>query len=316
MTQPRIDILLATYNGERYVGALLDSLLAQTYKNIRILVRDDGSTDGTLRVIESYEKQHPEKIEFLRHTENLGCNGNFSKLLEHAPSDYMMFSDQDDIWLPGKVEAAFEKLQALERSHSKETPLLVHGDLKVVDGDLKEISPSFWEYSKLYPKTTSTLNRLLVQNVVTGCTVLINRPLAQLALPIPSDCLQHDWWLALVAAGLGEIGIVEEPHILYRQHGGNSVGARPCSASHYVKKKFTTPRSADIEYKRRNLQQALLYRERYHEHLSLKNQSLVAAYCAAYQGSYVKRIYLMFKHGFFKNGFMRNLVGIIPRRLF
>ena len=149
----------------------------------------------------------------------------FGELLEDSDADYMALCDQDDVWLPGRIAKPLERVRAVEREQGAATPILAHTDLAVVDENLDTIAPSFWAYRHLDPYRGSELNRLLVQNVVTGCTTIINRALARLACPIPESIPMHDWWLALVASAFGRIETVPEATVLYRQHGNNSVGA-------------------------------------------------------------------------------------------
>ena len=228
MTDSRgIDILLATYNGEVFLEAQLNSILKQTHEDWRLIVRDDGSMDGTREILESYRARFPNKVVVVEDREgNLGLVQNFSRLMEHASADYAVFCDQDDVWMPDKLELTLAKMRDLEREHGAHTPLLVFTDLSVVDQDLQVIHPSFWRYQGVRPQRCNTLNRLLLDNVVTGCTAMMNRPLIQKSVPIPPQAIFHDWWVALVAAASGFSGYVARPTVLYRQHGQNLIGAR------------------------------------------------------------------------------------------
>ena len=224
MNEP-VDILLATYQGARYLDDQLKSILAQTYSQFHLWIRDDGSNDGTQEILQKWKQLYHDKITIVPTAERLGIKKNFSELMKHSRASYIMFADQDDIWLPFKVEACLNRLKTMERQYGSHLALVVHTDLKVVDQDLKEISPSFWHYSKLRPDLIS-LNRLLPQNVLTGCTMFMNRALVDLAGPIPEAAIMHDWWIALVAACFGHIGVLNQPTILYRQHSTNDTGAK------------------------------------------------------------------------------------------
>lgn len=224
---PTVDILLATWNGERYLAQQIDSILAQTYPHWRLVIRDDGSTDRTLDIVRRYISENPDRMALMEDREpGLGACGNFARLMGHADADYVMFSDQDDVWLPHKTERLLEAIRRLEEQHGQEIPLLVHSDLKVVGADLGEWHPSFMKYQALDSRFGRSLNRLLIQNVVTGCASLCNKRLIELARPVPEAARMHDWWLALVAAALGKIGFVDEPTVLYRQHDSNTLGAK------------------------------------------------------------------------------------------
>lgn len=225
----KIEILMAVYNGQRYIQEQIESILSQTYQNTRLIIRDNCSEDKTRVIIEDFMRKHPGRISLIASPANVGVLGNFSALLDQAKANYVMFSDHDDIWLPKKVEITLNKMKVLEEKHGSGKPLIVHTDLAVVDKDLKIIHPSFWEYSRLKPMQQLTLPKLLLQNQVTGCTMMINKTLVDLARPIPGEVVMHDWWLSLCAAAFGSIEAVNEPTILYRQHGKNDTGAKKFS---------------------------------------------------------------------------------------
>ena len=142
-----VQILLSTYNGERYLGALLDSILAQTYQDWNLLIRDDGSSDGTMSVIQDYISKDS-RITLLPSKENVGVISSFELLLKSSSAPYLLFCDQDDVWLPKKVDILYSCMLDEERNFPGK-PLLVHSDLLVVDADLNIISNSFWEYSNI-----------------------------------------------------------------------------------------------------------------------------------------------------------------------
>ncbi len=228
----RVCILLSTYNGEKYLSQQLESLYAQTYKDTTIIARDDGSRDKTRAILQEYG------VKVLDDRVNVGVVGSFSKLLTNAirtsDCEYFMFCDQDDVWLEDKVEKTLHKMRQMQERHPK-TPLLVHSDLEVVDENLQPICESFWRYEGIDP-ATNDFSRLLMQNTVTGCTMMMSRDLAKLSSPIPEGVAVHDWWLALVASKFGRIGFIREPLMRYRQHGKNSVGAQQFSILQVLQK--------------------------------------------------------------------------------
>lgn len=234
-----IDILLSTYQGEKYLDELLASIINQTYQDWLLCVRDDGSTDGTMSILNTYQIKYPGKIKIISHPKgNIGIVRSFEELLQASSSEYIMFCDQDDVWLPNKVELTLHKMQHLESAHSA-LPLLVHTDLTVVDSDLQVISPSFWNFSKLDQCLLSrNFNYLGVCNGVTGCTAMINRPAKESALPFPATARMHDAWIALCVAKNGKIDYVDESTILYRQHAKNVIGAQTIERVNYIKSKF------------------------------------------------------------------------------
>lgn len=220
-----IEVVLPTYNGTAFLEQQVESIAAQSLRPQRLLLRDDGSSDGTLSLISCLQERYGDWLQVLPADGNLGCTANVSRLLEATSAAYVALADQDDLWLPQKLEQALALMQQLERHHGAATPLLVHSDLELVDEFGAPLGCSYLQRQRLDPQRMALVD-LALTNVVTGCTALLNRALLRQALPIPSEALMHDWWLALVASGCGQIALVEPPGVLYRQHGGNVLGAR------------------------------------------------------------------------------------------
>lgn len=242
MKEPSVDILLGAYNGEKYIQAQIESVLNQSHKNLRLIIRDDCSQDSTLEIIKKWKESHPEKIVIIPSEDRQGAKGNFSALMRHAQSPYVMFCDQDDVWMEGKVSKSMALMQRMEEQYGTVQPCLVHTDLKVVDQDLRPVSDSFWQYARLFPRQGGGFTRILMQNVVTGCTALMNRSLFDLMQKIPPEALMHDWWAALVASAFGRIGALPEPTVLYRQHAKNVLGAQKFGTAAHIKKAWKTLR--------------------------------------------------------------------------
>ncbi|XKH59408.1 glycosyltransferase family 2 protein [Halomonas sediminis] len=234
--QPEIEILLATWNGERYLKEQLDSLLAQTNTSWQLIAHDDGSSDATLDILHTYQRQYPERIQVLEDGQRFGnACGNFAHLLKHAQAPYVMFCDQDDIWLPFKVEVTLNAMQA-EEAKCPSVPILVHTDLQVVDAQGNKLASSFFDAQQL-PREYRSLLDAAVLNRVTGCTVMLNQAAIDEGTPIPRQALMHDWWLACrtLQAG-GKVVFVNQPTMGYRQHGGNVIGAKAIGVSYYAKR--------------------------------------------------------------------------------
>ncbi|WP_111608877.1 MULTISPECIES: glycosyltransferase family 2 protein [Marinomonas] len=221
-----IQILLATYNGAKYLEAQLDSLLSQTYTDWTLIAHDDGSTDKTCDILRAYQSQYPDIIEILEDGVTFGCaRDNFTYLLEASTAEYVMFCDQDDVWLPEKIAKTFYTMQQLEGLH-KGLPIVVHTDLMVVDESLGSIAPSMFDYQGLN-RSIDGLLQILAKNTVTGCTMMINRRAISSALPMSACAVMHDWWIAAnVIKQQGVIGFIDESLIQYRQHSSNSVGTK------------------------------------------------------------------------------------------
>ena len=228
---PMVLVLLATYNGEPFLREQIDSILHQSYAPLRVLARDDGSRDGTVPILEEYERRFPERFAVLPKSEPSGAaKGNFLRLIEAALAqseswDYLAFADQDDVWLPEKLDVSVAAMKRLAAQHTGETPLLVFTDLRVVDEQLQTIYASMWAEQRLHPENMQHFARVVAQNVVTGCTALINRPLAHRMRFMPPEAAMHDWWMAALASGFGDSAAVAMQTVLYRQHGSNVAGA-------------------------------------------------------------------------------------------
>lgn len=232
---PKIAILLPTFNGEKYLAAQLDSILQQNKQNFVMVMRDDCSTDRSRQILEQYSHTHPKLVHLLAADgKNLGASGSFSFLIEYTLANksllgldpaYLMFCDQDDIWHPDKLKLELEKMHLIESQWGQETPVLIHSDLSVVSESGALVAKSLLQYQALNPYKTK-LGQLLISNTVTGCTALINEALARKSLPIASQAVMHDWWLALVAASFGKLDYIPQQLVSYRQHANNTIGAK------------------------------------------------------------------------------------------
>ncbi|MFJ8067874.1 glycosyltransferase family 2 protein [Peribacillus sp. NPDC096447] len=301
----RIDILLATYNGQDYIDEQIKSLFLQTYDNWRLIIRDDGSTDSTINIINEYVKEYPEKISVIRDQDrNLGPARNFSRLLNNSLADYIMFCDQDDFWKPKKIEMSLEKMGYLEKKYSKKVPILVHTDLEVVDGNLNQLSESMFKYQQLNSENKK-LNQLLTQNNVTGCTLMINKSLANICKPMPEDIIMHDWWLALNASAFGEIGFVNYSTIKYRQHGKNEVGAKGYSVSYFANKLKDLNKVCKSVTK--GINQAEIFYKLNKDNLSNDQLHLLEKFIELPQKNRLRRLVSVYKNKITKQGIIRNL---------
>ena len=302
-----IDIVLATFNGERYIHEQLESLLAQSYPDFKIRISDDGSSDGTLSVVSDYQFRYPGKIVLMNSPGGLGPCGNFFHMLKESPADYVFFSDQDDVWDTDKVRLSLNAMRFLEEKHGNDVPLLIHTDLRVVDADLNLISSSFFEFQRLNSWQTS-LRDLLLQNVVTGCTVVMNRSLIRKALPFPDDVVMHDWWLALVASAFGHIHYVDSPTLSYRQHSYNQIGAKGWSPKYLLNRLAQlSDRTLAAELGRPVIRQAKVFGNRYQKELSLTDLNLVNQVVGLEDCPGVLRVVTAAKIGLRKHGFLRTV---------
>jgi len=304
-----VDILMACYNGENFLAEQLQSLFNQTHQHFTLLIRDDGSTDNTLTIIEQFSRKYPKKIQVVPSNRRLGVKGNFSELMKASQADYVMFSDQDDIWMAEKIEKSLEKLIEMETLCGCDMPLLVHTDLTVIDQNGAIKADSFFKYTKLYPENFQTLNRFLTQNVVTGCALIMNKTLCRLAYPIPQETFMHDWWVALVASALGRVVSIAAPIIHYRQHTSNALGAKKFGSWGHLKERLS---NLWIEDEMKHNQAALLLR-RYKDQLSSQNAELIQSYLRLKKIGWFGGRFSIIKNQFYKSGFLRNLVAFFVK---
>lgn len=305
-----IDILLATYNGERYLPALLDSVFGQTCQDFRVTALDDGSRDGTPGVLSAWAARRPGQMRVLPAAGHSGDpSGVFFRLLQESTGEYSMFCDQDDIWLPEKIRLTLRKVQGRE-TEDPARPLLAHTDLRVVGEDLKPISPSLMRYQHLDPRYRS-LPRLVVQNNVTGCTILLNRALRE-RVRVPEQPVMHDWWIALTGAAFGEIAYVSEPTVLYRQHGSNAVGAHNASAPAFLLSRL---RGGSIrESLARTYALARCFLDTYRDILSPDQRTFLEQYAGAGDTGAWQRLRLLSHYMAYKKGAGRRLAQVFMGR--
>ena len=305
-----VTILLASYNGEKYIKEQIDSLLNQTYRDFIIHISDDGSTDDTFSIIQSYTSKYPDMISVVQNESNSrGAAHNFMNMMIGCKNDYIMLCDQDDVWLPNKIEITLDKMHSMETIYGKDTPLLVHTDLRVVDENLATISPSFRAAMNAnYEKTA--LNNQIIQNTLTGCTVMYNRALSELITKMPSFMVMHDWWLMLVAAAFGKITALNSQTVLYRQHGDNEIGAKDVRTLRYKVRKllnYSEIRKALND----TYAQAQSVLDVYRDKLSADQIALIESYCDIPNQNKVVRWIMCCRLGVLKNGIARKIANFI-----
>ncbi len=291
----RIQVLLAAYNGEAYIGEQIDSILEQTVPGVELLISDDGSSDRTPEILREYHEKYPERITLYDCRRRSAGSGegrgrapqksevpapasHFFRLLDKADADYILFSDQDDVWKPEKTAVLLEEMKKLERGtpEGNRLPALVFSDMEVVDEQLRSIAPGFFAYSRVCPDRTF-LSGLLVENPVTGGAMMINRALARLALPEPDACCMHDWWIALCASCFGQISCVKEALSEYRQHSSNVLGARRTGSLKDVRERLRRTEQVRDNYLRM-FAQARAFEDRYGGRLSAGQRETLRAF--------------------------------------
>lgn len=213
----KIEILLSTYNGEKYIKEQLNSVLRQSYNDFEILIRDDGSRDGTINIIKKMMKSDS-RIKLLEDNYgNLGVRKSFEELLKKSSADLVMFCDQDDVWVESKIDIFYKKYKTLP---DKNKCILIHSDLFVTDKELNIITIS----QKEKPNEKG-INRWAFDYCVQGASSMVNRKLIEFAVPFIEEAFIHDRYLHLLAEIYGERYYINKPLLYYRQHENNVIGS-------------------------------------------------------------------------------------------
>lgn len=300
-------ILLATYNGEEYLSELLQSLEVQSYKNWELLVSDDCSKDSTIKILETFKQKSSHKITIIKNIVPFGsAKKNFMNLLKNelCNNKYIMFCDQDDIWKRDKIE------KTLELMNDGKIPTLIYSDLLVVNNKLEIISNSFFEYTGI-GKVRESFAHCIIQNNIPGCTMMINSSLRELAIEYENidHIIMHDWWILLIAKCFGEVKLLNESTILYRQHCNNSVGAQKYSILNIYKKLAESNTRQLINL---TIIQANEFNDCFKKKIvDMKHRVLLEKYSELLDSNKIKRLYIYIKYGIWKKGILRKLGQII-----
>lgn len=225
---PRVHVLCSLFHPGAALDRQIETILGQRHADLRLLLRsDDGDPSTSRRIAEWAERDH--RIEELGGARaRMGTAASYGRLIEAALNDgaeWIALADQDDEWQPDHLSSSLE-IAARHVPSDAALPMLVHGDLELIDSAGRTLAPSMFAQARIHHEARHPLRVLLVQNFVTGCASVFNRPLAELAVPVASDAIMHDWWLALCAASTGRLLEREAATVRYRQHGSNQIGAQ------------------------------------------------------------------------------------------
>lgn len=216
---PLVSIVIATYNGARFLREQLESVLAQTHKNLDVILSDDGSEDGTFRIAGEFSEAD-ERLRIFSNKQRLGVTANFLTALKHCRGDLVCFCDQDDCWRLDKVECLLRLISSNERT------VLAYSDLEVCDESLNLIHPSFWRMSVIRPIQGIVDERSLFRNITPGCSMMFRRVVREKMLGCHNEApFLHDHFAFVTSCGTGEILFTKEKLLKYRQHERNVIGA-------------------------------------------------------------------------------------------
>ena len=242
----KISVALCTYNGEKYLQRQLDSIFNQSRLPDELVICDDASRDSTLDILKNYRDAHPDIIRLVENPQNLGYKKNFEQAISLCSGDIILLSDQDDIWMPYRVE------QSISALNQHPECCYVFSDAKLIDSDDKPLGKNLWSSinfsrpkQKIFADTDLQAAVLSQKNYVTGATLAFRTDCRDLVLPIPTtDNLIHDHWIALILSLTGHYGVaIGTPLISYRIHENQQIGAGNL-------KKSKTPRIKRTHYQK------------------------------------------------------------------
>ncbi|KAB8290084.1 glycosyltransferase family 2 protein [Bifidobacterium avesanii] len=301
-----IDIFLACYNGEKYLEEQVNSIRKQTMSNWNLYISDDGSSDGSQRVIEKLSSSDQRIFSLKTGIVHKNAAYHFLDMLRYATSDYFCLSDQDDYWLPRKLEVSLSYMKGLEKQYGKDVPLLVYSDMKVVDENLSTIANSFLKDSgkdQIQPVAEEILNT----SIVAGCTIMGNKALYSLICQTKysPDIVMHDWWICDIAVSCGYLTKIPEQLVLYRQHGDNVVGAE-----HYsLIEKICSFHTNAAKYWENCKQVEYLYKQ-YNEFMHDREREKVFLYAATLKERNLAHVYKLWHCGLLKRNLLKRISQI------
>ena len=295
----KVNILMSTYNGQQFLAEQIRSIQDQSYTDWTLFIRDDGSSDNTKEILKDFERQDS-RIHLIDSdkSDNLGVIKSFHKLVNHDRADYYFFSDQDDVWLPNKLELSLKEAQ----NYLADLPLMVYMDLKVVNQDLEIMTESMVKSQSHHANTE--LVQELTENTVTGGVAMINHALAEMWQET-DDILMHDWYLALLASTFGNLVFIDQPGELYRQHSDNVLGARTLSKRF---KKWIRPHILFAVYWDLIKNSQKQARHLLQMPLSQSNRELIEAFVTIMDKPMLERFRILRKYGLRKNKAFHTLV--------
>jgi glycosyltransferase involved in cell wall biosynthesis len=295
----RVDILLATFNGAPYLESQIDSIRQQTFRDWRLLISDDGSTDETVEILAAYERRDS-RISISSVERKGGSAANFLRLVRCSDGDVFFLADQDDRWERHKIERMLKSVSSRELDE----PHFVASDAFVVDDQLVVTADSYLRHAGISPMST-TFSKTLVQNPALGCASMGTRGLRSLinsANADPNRMIMHDWWFAIVASAFGSLRMVPDNLISYRQHSSNELGARKYSFRNLIRSS-----GAGMKKTHAILRQARHFEQLYGDRLPAERQSELTGFLEIFEAPAAQRAARLIQGGYTKDGLARRL---------
>ena len=301
----QIDIAMSVYNGGKWLDEMLDSLANQTLDNWRLVVWNDGSTDNTAEILEKWKEKHNKKIKIVDNPSNtnLGMAAGFTRALEACDANYIMLADADDIWHPNKVEVSYKEFLNAKGTLTPQTPCLLHTDMTVIDQNKNIILESYKNPHFQPAKDQNTLNRIIFENFASSATMIMNRPLLELSLPIPPELGLQDWWFAMVACAFGRVFFCPVQTMLYRRHASNDSRWEKTTIKSQIKRSIQAifkplsirRRIYELLAKGQTISKLFLYR--YEKNLSYSQRRMLRDYINLRNLPFWKRRLIIIRYG-------------------
>ena len=303
-----VNIIMCTYNGEKYIREQLQSIADNRVTEWNILISDDQSTDSTIQIAREFQKQYPDKIQIKVNDTKKGAIINFLSSIYQVGTtmekeDFIMLCDQDDIWNSDKIEKTESCMNNLIKTYGNEMPLLVCTDVTVVDDEMKIIHESFRRMNN-YQIRHLDFSHLMMENKVQGCTTMINKSLALMLDRLPTKTTMHDGWLALIASAFGHIAYMDEQTMKYRQHPDNVQGS--IAYKDDVKNKFSNL-GGQRQIVMNTTAQISEFLEIYGETVPEIVKKAAKAFATFSEQNFFTRRYNIVKYHMWKSGLLRNI---------
>lgn len=292
MKHHAVQILMATYNGARHIENQLLSIIAQTHKNWKLLIHDDGSTDNTIEIIRKYQAFDNRILLVEDNIQHLGAASNFLHLLKQSSASYVMFCDQDDIWMEDKIALMVNAMAETEGPAAVYCNAYAYRKSAIISNKV----------TFFHPKNIPTL--LFLNSGIQGCSLMFNRHLLKFLDPLPRYVYMHDHLITLAAVTFGRLHYLNSSLMFYRQHEHNVTGNYEANLFKKAINLFNLDKAVidAAHYKA-----VIAFYDQYKDKISLQNRIYFTAYQMYTQSSRAKRLFIILRYGF-KLGKSRNLL--------